>query len=122
PFDSEQLRCFPPGRNEPAGPAMIAAVRHLSRDLPPSTPRIDQAGVLGPMLPAPPARVRLGDGRLQRLEFSSDGELDVPAFLLRPDGEVRGVLVALDDRGKEVLASDPVIQEAHARCWVVCGV
>ena len=27
PFDSEELRCFPPGRNEPAGPAMIEAVR-----------------------------------------------------------------------------------------------
>ena len=29
PFESEELRCFPPGRNEPAGPAMIEAVRRL---------------------------------------------------------------------------------------------
>ena len=36
PFDSEELRCFPPGRNEPAGPAMIEMVRHVARDLPPS--------------------------------------------------------------------------------------
>ena len=32
------------------------------------------------------------------------------------------MLVALDDRGKEVLASDPVVESAHARGWAVCGV
>ena len=32
------------------------------------------------------------------------------------------MLVALDDRGKEVLASDPVVETAHARGWAVCGV
>ena len=58
PFDSEELRCFPPGRNEPAGPAMIEAVRRLARDLPPSPPRIDLGAVLGPMPSAPPARVQ----------------------------------------------------------------
>ena len=71
---------------------------------------------------APPARVDLGDDRLQRLLVPSEAGLDVPAFLLRPAGEVRGVLVALDDRGKEVLASDPVVETAHARGWAVCGV
>ena len=122
PFDSEELRCFPPGRNEPAGPAMIEAVRRLARDLPPSPPRIDLEAVLGPMPSAPPARVELGDARLQRLLVPSEAGLDVPAFLLRPAGEVRGVLVALDDRGKEALASDPVVETAHARGWAVCGV
>jgi dienelactone hydrolase len=122
PFDSAELRCFPPGRNEPAGPAMIEAVRRLARDLPPSPPRIDLGAVLGPMPPAPPARVDLGIARLQRLLVPSEAGLDVPAFLLRPAGEVRGVLVAIDDRGKEVLASDPVVESAHARGWAVCGV
>ena len=32
------------------------------------------------------------------------------------------MLVALDDRGKEALASDPVVETAHARGWAVCGV
>jgi dienelactone hydrolase len=121
-FDSAELRCFLPGRNEPSGPAMIAMVRRLADGLPPSPPRIDLAGVLGPMPPAPPARVRLGDDRLQRLLIPSETGLDVPAFLLRPEGEVRGVLVALDDRGKETLATDPVIEAAHARGWAVCGI
>ena len=101
---------------------MIEAVRRLARDLPPSPPRIDLEAVLGPMPSAPPARVDLGDARLQRLLVPSEAGLDVPAFLLRPAGEVRGVLVALDDRGKEVLASDPVVETAHARGWAVCGV
>jgi dienelactone hydrolase len=122
PFDSEELRCFPPGRNEPAGPAMIEAVRRLARDLPPSPPRIDPGAVLGPMPSAPPARVDLGIARLQRLLVPSEAGLDVPAFLLRPAGEIRGVLIALDDRGKEALASDPVVESAHARGWAVCGV
>src|SRR4051794_37735721 len=122
PFDSEALRCFPPGRNEPAGPAMIEAVRRLARDLPPSPPRIDPGPVLGPMPSAPTARVDLGVARLQRLLVPSEAGLDVPAFLLRPAGEVRGVLVAVDDRGKEALASDPVVETAHARGWAVCGV
>ena len=52
----------------------------------------------------------------------SEPGLDVPAFLLRPAGEVRGVVVAVDDRGKEALASDPVVREARARGWAVCGV
>lgn len=121
PADSEELRCFPPGRNKPAGPAMIEAVRRLARDLPPSRPRIDLAEVLGPRPTAPPAHVLVSNARIQRLLIPSEAGLDIPAFLLRPDGEVRGVLVAFDDRGKEALASDSVISTALARGWAVCG-
>jgi hypothetical protein len=101
---------------------MIEAVRRLARDLPPSPPRIDLEAVLGRMPPAPPARVNLDGQRLQRLLVPSEAGVEIPAFVLRPAGEVRGVLVALDERGKEILASDPVVLEAHARGWVVCGV
>jgi len=120
--DAEELRCFPSGQNQPAGPAMIEAVRRLARDLPPSPPRIDLGAVLGPAPSAPPARVKVSGARLQRLLIPLEAGLDVPAFLLRPVGEVRGLVVALDDRGKEVLASDPVIREAHAQGWAVCSV
>jgi dienelactone hydrolase len=122
PFDSEELRCFPPGRKEPAGPVMIEAVRRLSREPAPSSPRPDLGAVLGPMPSAPSAKVNLGDARLQRLLVPSEPDLDVPAFLLQPAGEMRGVLVALDDRGKESLASDPIVERARARGWAICGV
>jgi dienelactone hydrolase len=122
PFDSEELRCFLPGRNEPAGPAIIEAVRVLARALPPSPPRVDLGAVLGPMPSAPPARIHVGNAPLQRLLIASEPGLDIPAFLLQPAGEVRGVVVALDDRGKEALASDPVVETAKASGWAVCGI
>jgi dienelactone hydrolase len=122
PFESPELRCFPPGRNESAGLAMIAAVRRLADELPPAPPRIDLIRALGPEPSAPPCEVRLKGDQLQRLLVATEVDLDVPAFLLRPAGEVRGVLVALDDRGKEALAVDPAIRTAHARGWAVCGV
>jgi dienelactone hydrolase len=120
--DAEELRCFPPGRNEPAGPAMIAAVQRLAREFPPSPPRIDLGAVLGPVPPTPPARTKVGKERLQRLLVPAESDLDVPAFVHRPEGVVRGVMVALDDRGKEALATDPAVTLAHARGWAVCGI
>jgi dienelactone hydrolase len=122
PFNARELRCFPPGRNEPAGPAMVEAVRRLARDLPPPSARIDLTSVLGPTPAAAPARVEVRAARVQRLLIPLEAGLDAPAFLLRPVGGARGLVVALDERGKEVLASDAVVREAHARGWAVCGV
>jgi dienelactone hydrolase len=122
PPAAEELRCFPTGRNEPAGPAMMEAVRRLVDQLPAAPARIDLAAVLGPMPAAPPPRVEVRDERIQRLLIPSEAGLDIPAFLLRPEGAVQGVVVALDDRGKEGLASDPAVHEMHARGWAVCGV
>jgi dienelactone hydrolase len=122
PADAEELRCFAPGRNEPAGPAMIEAVRRLARKLPPSPPRIDLGTVLGQPPSPPPAQVKVNGARLVRLVIPSEGGMDVPAFLVRPAGAVAGLVVAVDDRGKEALASDPLVREALARGWAVCGV
>ena len=91
-------------------PAPLAAA-----DRPRSGPRPDAVG------PAGPGQTSATTGSSGCWSRRRPG-LDVPAFLLRPAGEVRGVLVALDDRGKEVLASDPVVETAHARGWAVCGV
>src|SRR5262249_38678294 len=121
-IDAPDIRCFPPGRNEPAGPAIIAMVRRLARDLPPASPRLDLESILGACPEAPPGPLRLRTVRLQRLSIPTEPGLDVPAFLLRPPGEPRGVVVAIDDRGKEALGSDPVIKEAFASGWAVCGI
>ncbi len=124
PFDATELRCFPPGQNQPAGPAIIAMVQRLARNLPPESPdrKLDLESVLGPW-PAPqPSRLRIEPVRLQRLLIPTEPGITVPAFLFRPPGEVRGVVVAVDDRGKEALASVPVVAEAFERGWAVCGV
>jgi hypothetical protein len=101
---------------------MIEEVRRLSRDLPPSAPSANLAAVLGPMPAASPARIRAGGALVQRVLVPSEPGLEIPAFLLLPAGEVRGVVVALDDRGKEAIASDSIVESARARGWAVCGV
>ena len=122
--DAPELRCFPPGQNQPAGPAIVAMVQRLAHDLPPDPPdrKLDLESVLGPW-PAPqPSRLRVERIRLQRLMIPTEPGITVPAFLLQPPKEVRGVVVAVDDRGKESLATDPVVAEAFDRGWAVCGV
>jgi dienelactone hydrolase len=121
PADATVLRCFPPGHNEPAGPAMIEPVRRLARDLPPSPPRIDLETVLGPAPKTPPARVTVSRAPLQRVLIPSEPGLNIPAFLLLPVGAIRGLLVAVEDRGKEALASDPVLKQANPAGWAICG-
>jgi dienelactone hydrolase len=121
PTESDELRCFAPGRNEPTGPAMVEAVQRLARDLPPSPPTLNLKAVLGAPPAAPPAVVKVNGARLQRLVIPSEAGLEIPAFLLRPADNIRGVLLACDDRGKEALASDSVIEQAYAHGWAVCG-
>jgi dienelactone hydrolase len=115
PWDAAELRCFPEGGNQPAGPGMEAAVRRVADTLVP-------AG----RLPEPPgveaAPIRPGDAPVGRLLIPSADGVAVPAFVARPAGPQRGVLVGIDDTGKESLASDPLIVAALANGWTVCGI
>jgi len=97
PWDSAELRCFPPGENRPAGPGMIEAVRRLAKDL-------------------PPRRAKLA------LENGHDKLKLIPQRWWRPQGRAKGVVVAVDDRGKEALAAEPVVQALLKKGWAVCGV
>jgi len=120
-WDSPELRCFPIGENQAAGPGFIAAVTKLTRGLPPHKRLAPLEQVLG-SLPAPAQpQPHFTKTRLERLEIPSTSEISVPAFLLRPKSGERGVLVAVDDRGKEALAADPVVQNAFRKGWAVCG-
>jgi dienelactone hydrolase len=111
-YDAPELRCFE--KNEPAGPGIIEAVRQLAGKAEPAPSQ--PLRVLAP--PAPITLLR--SLRLQRVLIPS-GRITLPAFYLAAPRET-GVLVAVDDRGKEELASDPVIREAAARGWSICGV
>jgi dienelactone hydrolase len=117
-----KLRVFPAGENQPAGPVIVALVERLARDLPPGPPDLDLERVLGSAPPAVPVTPRFESIRLQRLMIPTEPGISVPAFLLRPAGEVRGVLVCVDDRGKEALATDPIVWRAFQHGWTVCGV
>jgi len=123
-FDAPELRCFPADQNPRAGPAIIAMVQRLAHDLPPDRPSgtFGLESVLGPS-PAPllsPPRIERV--RLQRLAIPTEPGITVPAFLLSPPGDVHGVVVSVDDRGKEALAADPVVLESFETGWAVCGV
>ncbi len=120
PPDAVELRCFPPGENRPAGPGMIAAVRRLAARPPRMTSSLDSLLGARPRLPSAPAV--LGPQRLQRLVLPGEEELSLPAFLLRPAGEIRGLVIAVDDRGKEAAAGDAVLLGLLEEGWALAGV
>jgi dienelactone hydrolase len=122
PYDAPELRCFPVGRNQPAGPGMVRAIRRLAGRVasPSSKPRLE--AVLGALPEASPLSPNIRDLPLQRLEIPSEDEIDLPAFLLQQVEGPKGIVVALHDQGKEALASDPVIQRSLEKGWAVCGI
>ena len=107
PFDAAELRCFPADGNQPAGPGIVAAVNRIKLRPRQPWPGIEAGG----------CKVSVKDAPVQRLDLCG-----TPAFLVKPKGKPAGVLVALDDRGKEALAGDAVVKEALANGWSVCGI
>jgi hypothetical protein len=73
-----------------------------------------------------PLSIALQIAKVQRVVFTTQPGMDVPVVVLRPGPEggaqQTGILVAVDDRGKEALASDPVVVEALKRVWMVWAI
>jgi len=92
PFDAVELRCFPAGRNEPAGPGIVAAVQKIADRAKPNS-------TIPTLKPRRPDVKISPDAPIQRLLIPVGGDLQIPAFLIRGNG--RGVLLALDGRAKE---------------------
>jgi dienelactone hydrolase len=122
PFDSPQLHAFSPGDQRGAGPAMVAAARHIALDLPPRPARLKLDAVLGAWPSPLPWTPQLTSTRLQRLVIPSEPGLQIPAYLLRPTGTPQGVLIAIDDRGKEAALSNAAIRQSLESGWAVLGV
>jgi dienelactone hydrolase len=122
PPDAPELRCLPPGQNQAAGPAMVAAVAKIAAKLPPVPPQLRWNEVLGPWPTMPAWTGNLQPGRLQRLLVPVESDLQIPAVLLRPSGEALGLLVALDDRGKEAVLSEEPTRSLVDDGWAVLAV
>jgi dienelactone hydrolase len=120
PFDAAELRVFPAGSNQPAGPAMVEAARTLSRKAP--RKRISLPEVLGVSGPSRPPRSESPAGRATRILVPVDSKLDVPCFVIRPAKVERGLLLALDDRGKEAALSGLPVDMLLDHGWAVAGV
>jgi hypothetical protein len=122
PVESSELRCFPSGGNQAAGPGIIEAARRLAAGAPHAKPAASLQEFLAWPSPAPVATSLMRDVRSQRLTIKSESGLELPAFLLRPSGDIRGVLIAIDDEGKEKLASALPVREMFSKNWAVVGV
>ena len=123
PIDSLELRCFPPGSNSAAGPGIIDTVGRIAAGL--SSAKVSESS-LRDTLAWPPASAPAGppvsDASIQRLMIPTETGISVPAFLVRPQNEVRGVLVALDDRGKEELTTAIDANEILRKNWAILGI
>jgi dienelactone hydrolase len=118
-WDAPELKSFDDGIKRPSGPAMEAFVRSIAS---PKTARrgVKPSAFFGstvPVVASPQIQAQLA----QRLEVPLGHGVMLPAWLLRPSGE-KGLLIAVDDRGKEELAADPLVVEALRHGWAVCGV
>src|SRR5208283_2643513 len=72
---------------------------------------------------APAFRQLPDKSKVQRLEFASENGIPISAFLVQPEtAALKGVIVGVDDRGKEELVRDQFIQSAIKAGWAVCGV
>ncbi len=112
---STPLSCvaFPQGRNEPAGPGIVAAVPRIADRAKPSS-------AIPTLTPRRPDVTISPDVPVQRLLIPMAGDLQIPAFFIRGNG--RGVLLALDDRGKELTLKEERVINALRDGWSLCGV
>ena len=101
---------------------MMRLVFDLAKRHPPAQASLDLQAILGPLPKPLSLKPQVAKATVQRLEILSEPWIKVPGFLLRPGAPEKGVLVGVDDRGKESLASEPVVRNALAKGWAVCGV
>ena len=128
PFDSPELACLPKGYQAPAGPGIAETVRRLANTAPSARSGLSVETLAG----QPPERgvpeMVVNSFPVQRENIGTEKNMEVPVTILRPGpsphpgGGGAGTLLAIDDRDKETLASDPVVQEAFQRDWLVVEV
>lgn len=125
PADAEELRCFPAGKNQPAGPGIVAQVHRLFDALPrpAEAPAADElrkslAEALGVPLLAGDGKLTRGAQRreggvlTERLHWPAPDGVTVPALLIAPPEPLRGVVMAAADGGKEELLRNSVVRSA----------
>jgi len=117
--DSPDLRCLPPGAATSAGSAIMNVVRWIANRLPVAGADILVKDLVPPW--PPPVRYgwSLGEPGVWRYVYSTQhGGYSIPWLFMLKEGE-KGMVIALDDRGKEALVDDPVVLEAEKRGYAV---
>ncbi len=119
PWDSAELRCFPPGGNRAAGPGIVAEALRLARRRTRRRLPRDLGVLLGVARPTrrpPPA---LPEGRFV---IRLDDGVVIPGLLRPAAATAPAVVVAVDDDGKEALSAEPLLEEARRAGWAVAAV
>lgn len=125
PSDSPGLMCLPKGTQTSSGPGISALIKRLAAQVPlqgaqnlldslmgtaPSGARVNWS-LRGPPSPVTRDNLMVGGGVL------------MPVTILRPGedhgGGDSGALLAIDDEQKDSLASDPIVQQALRRDYLV---
>jgi hypothetical protein len=136
-----ELRCFPAGKNVPAGPGMNALAQSILEKAPPrpATPdamRRSIASVLGISDPLPVAaapdlvsadeeRLVIGDHinatrqPVRRVGWRTGDGIAIPANLIWLRSEPRGALIVVGDAAKEKMMDHPAVRQAIDAEWIV---
>jgi dienelactone hydrolase len=135
PADAAELRCFPAGQNQPAGPGIIAQVHRLIGRLPvaqepPTAPELQRTlrAALGLQVAQPDTRLLRGRRRVEggaiveRLEWQAPDGVLIPALLISLPGAKRGAVLASADAGKDSLLAHAGIRSAVESGWTVIAV
>ena len=125
PADSAELLCLPKGTQISSVPGISDMIKRLASEAPSPEAQESLASLIGTpssgahagwSLRGPPSPVT-------RDNLVVGGGVLMPVTILRPGedhgGGGRGALLAIDDEQKESLASDPVVQEALRRDYLV---
>jgi hypothetical protein len=124
PANSPELRCLPPGGSSSSAPAIMALVRSIADKLSESVTNLPIKDLMPPWPPPDLYSYALGAPGVFRYVYTARrGGYGIPwLFLFSGQGQWRGMLVALDDRGKEALVDDSVIREALKRNYAVASI
>jgi dienelactone hydrolase len=123
PSDSPDLMCLPKGTQISSGPGISQVVRQLSAEPSSSTTKEILDALIGGAPPGTHFTSGVNPVPVTRINLRVETGVLMPATVLRPGedhgGGSKGALLAIDDQDKESLASDPVVQEALRRDYMV---
>ncbi|HUG82828.1 MAG TPA: CocE/NonD family hydrolase [Bryobacterales bacterium] len=120
--DSQGLASLPEGRTAPAEPGVTALVAALFNDAARQTEVFRPNMLLDDRPPKSPCYWGGRIGHITRHMYFTQRRIPIPLLAMRPGptgaSPANGVLVAINDRGKEELVSDPIVREAvEKRGW-----
>ena len=123
--DSVELLCLPKGTRISSVPGISDMIKRLASEAP--SPEAQES--LDSLIGTAPSGAHAGwslrgpPSPVTRDNLMVGGGVLMPVTILRPGGDHggggRGALLAIDDEQKESLASDPIVQEAMRRDYLV---